>query len=179
MACRILETWHVRSNSLTRDGTNPGPLHWEYRVLAADPKGTLTSLHSRSIFLPLFMDKLLGKCLHQLSLLPYLLFPLQNTPTWRVSPPTLHGSGFCQVTSSLDAAKSAAHVSVFTSLNLLETFNPVGRGPLLGRLYPLSLHDSSPMLYFLPLWLFLLNDLCVCPSSSPQGSVWVWMASFL
>ena len=92
-----------------------------------------------------FLESLYTSCL------PYLSFPLQPTPTCRVSPPPLHGSGFCQVTSSLSAAKSAAHVSVFTSLNLLETFNPVGCDPLLGRLYLLSLHDSSPMLFFLPL----------------------------
>lgn len=84
------------------------------------------------------------------------LLPLQPIPTWRTFP-LLHGSGFCQVTSTLPAAKSAEHVSVFTSLNLIETFNPVGCSPLLDRLSPLSLHDSSPIVYLLPLRLFLLN----------------------
>lgn len=39
------------------------------------------------IFLSLFTEKLLGKCLHQLSLHPYLLFTLQPSPTWLPSLP--------------------------------------------------------------------------------------------
>lgn len=43
----------------------------------------------------------------------------------------------------------------------LEIVNPLGRSPLLDTPCPLSLHDSSPGVHLLPLWLFLPNILCM------------------
>lgn len=98
------------------------------------PPGLTPPLIWGPVSLFLFTKQLLRKCLHQLSILPYLLFALQPIPTW-LPFPQLNRNGFCQVTSTLSAARFAEHISVFTSLGLSEAFNPLGRSPLLERLF--------------------------------------------
>lgn len=93
-----------------------------------DPPGLAPPfIHCPTFFFFWFLltTQLLGKCLHQLFSLPYLSFAQQPIPTW-LPFRQLNLNGSCRLTSTLPAAKTAEHISVFTSLSLSEAFNPVG-----------------------------------------------------
>lgn len=105
---------------------------------------TPPSIYRPIFFWFLFTTQLLGKCLHQLFSLPYLLFALQPIPTWRPLR-QLNLNGFCQVTRTLPAANTSEHISVFTSLSLSEASNSVGRGPLQETPCSLGLRENIPL----------------------------------
>lgn len=93
-----------------------------------DPPGLAPPfIHCPTFFFFWFLltTQLLGKCLHQLFSLPYLSFAQQPIPTW-LPFRQLNLNGSCRLTSTLPAAKTAEHISVFTSFSLSEAFNPVG-----------------------------------------------------
>lgn len=102
------------------------------KIMAVVTETTLLASHLPSSIALLFFffwflltTQLLGKCLHQLFSLPYLSFAQQPIPTW-LPFRQLNLNGSCRLTSTLPAAKTAEHISVFTSLSLSEAFNPVG-----------------------------------------------------
>lgn len=102
------------------------------KIMAVVTETTLLAAHLPSSIALLFFffwflltTQLLGKCLHQLFSLPYLSFAQQPIPTW-LPFHQLNLNGSCRLTSTLPAAKTAEHISVFTFLSLSEAFNPVG-----------------------------------------------------